>query len=174
MFKCNECSKEFANQRALNAHQVAHKKGDRYSVSRKKDAKTFACLNCGKENNWNYSSTNKFCGNVCSGEYQRRISNTKIEDGEALSFGTMRRYLIETKGYCEECGIKDTYNGKPIILQCDHIDGDNDNHSLDNLRLLCPNCHSQTETWCGRNIKNIKDTKRNNYLRKYKAGLAQR
>jgi 5-methylcytosine-specific restriction endonuclease McrA len=83
----------------------------------------------------------------------------------------MRRYLLETRGCCESCGITDTYNGKPITLQCDHIDGNNDNNALSNLRLLCPNCHSQTHTWCGRNKK---DTKRNNYLREYKAGLAQR
>jgi hypothetical protein len=171
MFKCDECSKEFANQRALNAHQVAHKKGDRYSVSRKKEINTFICLNCGTETEWNHSTYNKFCSNACNGEYQRKTANEQIEAGVVLGFAAMRRYLLETRGCCEECGIIDTYNGKPITLQCDHIDGDNDNHSLNNLRLLCPNCHSQTETWCGRNKK---DTKRNNYLREYKAGLAQR
>ena len=172
MFKCTECDKEFSNQRALNAHQVAHKNGDRYSVSRKKaTSKSFECLNCGKDSNWSHSTNNKFCSNNCNGEYKHRQTIKKIEDGETLGFQAMRKYLLETKGCCEECGITDTYNGKPITLQCDHIDGDNDNHSLDNLRLLCPNCHSQTETWCGRNKK---DTKRNNYLREYKAGLAQR
>ena len=75
--------------------------------------------------------------------------------------------MIETKGICEDCGITDTYNNKPITLQCDHIDGNSDNNNLSNLRLLCPNCHTQTETWCGRNVKN---TKRNSYLKKYKMG----
>jgi hypothetical protein len=41
--------------------------------------------------------------------------------------------------------------GNPIVLEIDHIDGNNQNHSLDNLRYLCPNCHSQTSTWRGRN-----------------------
>lgn len=171
MFKCIDCEKEFASQRALNAHRVAHKKGNRYTVNRKKEAKSFACLNCGAKVIWSHSTNNKFCSNSCNGEFQRKTTNEQIAAGHVFSFDTMRRYLFETRRYCEECGITDTYNGKPITLQCDHIDGNNDNHNLDNLRLLCPNCHSQTHTWCGRNKK---DTKRNNYLREYKAGLAQR
>ncbi|MGB2240169.1 MAG: HNH endonuclease [Pseudomonadales bacterium] len=52
---------------------------------------------------------------------------------------------------CSSCGIGDEWNGKPITLQLDHINGVNNDHRLDNLRMLCPNCHSQTDTWCGRN-----------------------
>ena len=41
--------------------------------------------------------------------------------------------------------------GKEITLELDHINGDNRDHRVQNLRLLCPNCHSQTDTWRGRN-----------------------
>lgn len=51
---------------------------------------------------------------------------------------------------CEECGIEE-HNNKPINMQLDHIDGDSHNHLWDNLRMLCPNCHSQTDTFSGRN-----------------------
>jgi len=51
---------------------------------------------------------------------------------------------------CESCHLKD-WLGKEIILELDHINGDNRDHRLQNLRLLCPNCHSQTNTWRGRN-----------------------
>lgn len=51
---------------------------------------------------------------------------------------------------CSECGITE-YNGKPLVMQLDHIDGDSSNHMFANLRLLCPNCHSQTDTFCGKN-----------------------
>lgn len=51
---------------------------------------------------------------------------------------------------CAECGIE-SWNGKSLTLQLDHIDGNPHNHLLSNLRLLCPNCHSQTDTFCGRN-----------------------
>ena len=52
---------------------------------------------------------------------------------------------------CESCQITDQWNGKPINLQMDHINGNRKDHRLDNLRWLCPNCHSQTDTFCARN-----------------------
>ena len=54
---------------------------------------------------------------------------------------------------CEICGISE-WNGKPIKMELHHIDGDRTNHKLSNLMMLCPNCHSQTETFRARNIKN--------------------
>lgn len=54
---------------------------------------------------------------------------------------------------CECCGIGNTYNGKPISLELNHIDGDNSNHRLENLELLCPNCHSQTDTYRSKKLK---------------------
>lgn len=47
---------------------------------------------------------------------------------------------------CEECGISE-WNGKTIECELDHIDGDRTNHRLENLKILCPNCHSQTDTF---------------------------
>lgn len=57
---------------------------------------------------------------------------------------------------CSECPTAEIWNNKPIVLTLDHIDGDSRNHSPKNLRWLCPNCHSQTPTFCGRNRKNPK------------------
>ena len=54
---------------------------------------------------------------------------------------------------CEHCGVTDIWEGKSLVLQLDHINGINNDHRLENLRILCPNCHSQTDTWCGRNKK---------------------
>jgi 5-methylcytosine-specific restriction endonuclease McrA len=78
-----------------------------------------------------------------------------ILEGKYPSYPTLKlknRIIKEKlKVYeCEECGITE-WNKKPIILHLDHIDGDNHNHKFSNLRLLCPNCHSQTDTWCGKN-----------------------
>lgn len=62
---------------------------------------------------------------------------------------TLRNKIIKEKilNYeCSECGIID-WNGKKLSLQLDHINGVSNDNRLENLRFLCPNCHSQTKTW---------------------------
>ena len=57
---------------------------------------------------------------------------------------------------CSECGLGDMWNNKPISLQLDHINGINNDNRLENLRILCPNCHTQTPTFSGKHRKKIK------------------
>lgn len=63
-----------------------------------------------------------------------------------------RRLLKEgiKQNICELCKL-DAWRGKTLIMQLDHINGNSWDHRGDNLRMLCPNCHSQTPTYCGRN-----------------------
>jgi Zn finger protein HypA/HybF involved in hydrogenase expression len=87
-------------------------------------------------------------------------ANKKIELDEILqgmhpTYQTfkLKNRLIKEKVLeykCSICKINE-WNNKQISLHLDHIDGNNHNHRLENLRLLCPNCHSQTNTWCGKN-----------------------
>jgi Zn finger protein HypA/HybF involved in hydrogenase expression len=68
----------------------------------------------------------------------------------------LKRRLVESsllEYKCSSCGIVDMWNNKPISLQLDHINGVNNDNRLENLRFLCPNCHSQTETYCGKHRK---------------------
>lgn len=49
---------------------------------------------------------------------------------------------------CAVCGVGPEWRGKPMTLEIDHINGDWSDDRQENLRLLCPNCHAITSTWC--------------------------
>ena len=66
--------------------------------------------------------------------------------------GPHKKILIGERGHCCEICKNTEWLGKPIALELEHIDGDNRNHVKDNLKLLCPNCHSQIDTYRGKNI----------------------
>jgi transposase-like protein len=79
--------------------------------------------------------------------------------------------LILYKPYeCVFCGNTGKHNNLPLKLQVDHIDGNNSNNILDNLRFLCPNCHSQTSTYSGKNakFKNYVKPSKEEFLELYK------
>jgi hypothetical protein len=83
------------------------------------------------------------------------IEQILVKDSTYLNTSFLRKRLIKENllsDECSRCKIKD-WQGEPLSLHLDHIDGDNTNNQIDNLRLLCPNCHSQTPTYCGRNKK---------------------
>lgn len=87
-----------------------------------------------------------------------KISLSEILEGKHPSFQTnkLRLRLLKEgvmKYICSSCGLSEWMN-KPIPLQLDHINGVSTDHRLVNLRLLCPNCHAQTDTWCGKNKGN--------------------
>ena len=89
------------------------------------------------------------------GGLQEKIDLKEILEGKHPQYQTLKlkkRLLKENilENKCVICGITE-WNKKPISLQLDHIDGNGHNHKLENLRLICPNCHSQTDTYCGKN-----------------------
>lgn len=76
---------------------------------------------------------------------------------------TLKRLIIKFNGNkCSECEIED-WNGKPLIMELDHIDGNSENDQYVNLRLLCSNCHAQTDTYGNKNKGNGRAYRRQRY-----------
>jgi len=118
----------------------------------KHSTKTYFCKNCGIENKVSHQSFNIYCSKKCNGEGQRKDTVERFNKGEVKDRDTLRRMLREVNGdTCECCNIPGIYNNAPITLQVDHKDGNAGNNMPANLRLICPNCHSQTATFGARN-----------------------
>lgn len=92
-------------------------------------------------------------GKVRAGGFQRRHIDELLVAGSSIGGSSLLRRLIR-EGYkearCEACQQSE-WQGKPIPLELDHINGDPTDNRLENLGVLCPNCHALTPTYCGRN-----------------------
>ena len=73
------------------------------------------------------------------------VENSTYLDLSRLKKRLIKNGLLEYK--CAICGNTGEWNGNPLSLQLDHINGNHTDNRLENLRLLCPNCHSQTDTF---------------------------
>jgi Zn finger protein HypA/HybF involved in hydrogenase expression len=120
--------------------------------------KIYKCINCGVEVK-KANTQGKYCSNKCQADHRLNVS---IQNGTA-KHRTLKRYLVKTSGNkCWTCGITN-WNNKPIVMELEHIDGNSTNNNLDNLSLICPNCHSQTPTYKAKNIGNGRHSRRQRY-----------
>ena len=156
MFDCEICGKSFDSALKLGGHKSSHSRVGQKRVQKSRTLKfEFACNFCGKTTETHASKFGKFCSSKCSGDFksaetmkQKRIlwEADKLSDRQAV-----RKILTEDRGYeCTECGISE-WNGKPITLWVDHIDGNAGNCARSNYRLVCPNCDSQSVTFGAKN-----------------------
>lgn len=75
------------------------------------------------------------------------VENSTYTHTNSLKKRLTKEGILVKHCYESECGLTD-WLGKPIVLHLDHINGKNTDNRIENLRLLCPNCHTQTETYC--------------------------
>lgn len=164
--KCLECKSDTSNPKFCSSSCAARFNNRKFPKRSRSKNKLQDCLNCNKTLS---GSQNKFCSIECSGEHLYKTKSIpKILKGNCTNVIALKRYLRETRGdMCEICKCPPIHNGLPLVLQLDHKDGNSDNNKITNLRLVCPNCHTQTETFATRQKK---PHKRNRYLRKYKSG----
>jgi hypothetical protein len=108
----------------------------------------------------------KWCSTTCM--QQEVWENKKIEIEKAgcvTGIKQARRYLLETQGHkcaMPHCGISE-WHGQPVLLICDHINGNSEDWSLPNLRLICSNCDAQTPFYKARNKGNGRHSRRQRY-----------
>ena len=91
-------------------------------------------------------------------ESKKYIQFNEYINGEYVQTNKLRKKLLKEglKEHICECCLNSMWNGVPIPLEVHHVDGDKNNNNLENLQLMCPNCHALTDTYRGKNIKKHK------------------
>ena len=120
------------------------------------------CLNCNKEL---VKGQTKYCSNSCQKQYEYKQYIQDWKNGKKTGVvgtgisKTIRRYLLEKNNFCcEKCGWGqiNPFSGKSP-LEIHHKDGDYTNNKEENLEVLCPNCHSLTDTYKNMNKDSVRD-----------------
>jgi hypothetical protein len=123
----------------------------------------FSCGECGKCCNCGQSCKYSFCCLQCSADFRwKQLKDEMERTGVARAVRTAKRYLMEKDAKCQICR-NNTWEGKPLPLILDHIDGNSENWNLSNLRLVCSNCDSLLPTYKSKNRGNGRAFRRLRY-----------
>lgn len=153
MKNCKKCGNEFEPQKGLvnycsltcrNSRSWSNEDKQKLSESMKKSEKV---------NGNNIKSKEEWDG-INQRRRERHVIKILESNYKDLSFESLRfRILYEQDNKCNCCGLT-KWLDKPIILELEHKDGNHFNNERINLEMICPNCHSLTDTWRGRNKTN--------------------
>lgn len=141
---CLNCNKEISNKKLFCNHSCSATYNNK--IRFKNEYQKNNCLNCNKE----IKIKKNYCSNKCQGEHKQNLIFEKIENGDiTFSEKSYKKFLIKKYGdKCMKCGWNEInpVTGK-VPIQLEHIDGNSENNTLENLMLLCPNHHSLTPTY---------------------------
>ena len=147
--ECLNCDSEFIDLVSRNRRFCSQSCNAKYHnrIRIYESGITNKCFCCGDDLE---NKKNKYCNRVCENLYNQNIVFKKIENGDTTLYErNYKKYLIYKYGEkCMECGWCEVHSiTGNVPIQMEHIDGHSENNKLDNLKLLCPNCHSLTSTY---------------------------
>jgi len=162
VYHCDLCDLDFESKDQFGGHISSHvRRGEMQKRKYLKHAYPRKCDKC------------DFVAETFS-EFGGHVRSHKIKTEDLKTDGSRKLRLIKTRGHkCEICSTADWF-GASVPLELDHIDGNSDNNSLDNVRLICPNCHALQPTSRGKNAGKFPMTKRNVGRAKYYLSASDR
>ena len=147
---CPKCKSEHDKSGLYCSRKCANSRSFSEETKEKKRKKTKQAWKDGV-----YEESRMLLNYKQAGEKSQKTWNKKLleEDFRNLKFGRLRkRIILEQDGKCNKCGLSEWQEEK-LSLELEHKDGNHNNNERENLECLCPNCHSLTKTWRGRNCK---------------------
>ncbi len=159
--RCINCDKEISSQGIkFCSHSCSATYTNKVRGCKSRESSRTDCVICNKP----CFKYNKCCSKDCYKLFNLNKINDRIKKGESVSFGTIRKHFILKHGAkCMKCGWCEVHPITGLVpIHVDHIDGNSDNNSENNLQIVCPNCHSLTPTFGvlnkgkGRRLRRIK------------------
>ena len=154
--RCKKCNTpiEYDNRRNDFCSKSCAASYNNAGVCHNKRKHPKTCSSCGTQ--LGHSTTTGLCRKcIAVSKFKYKVSNNI-----PITSKTVRRYLILTRGYkCEGCN-RTTWIDLPIPLDSHHIDGNYLNNNDDNLKLMCKNCHAQTDNYGSKNKGNGSERRR--------------
>lgn len=150
---CLNCGESTKNPKFCSRSCAATLNGSKYPKRVKSTTKVLRCAECAISLKKGQS---KYCSFDCMGAARRKKSvedwQAGLYDGKDTLPPSVRSWILDKQdGSCSMCPVGITWEGKPLVLVLDHINGNSSDNSVENLRFVCPNCDSQLPTYKARN-----------------------